>query len=108
KPLKEFKEYLSVWFSLKRTKYDLVINVEKGSSSGRISTILPQADFKFYGDDFEELIKKYPDFGHISKYPVYNFIRFLEVLYQKPLQGDVHVLDINLLMPKKSKAKMIC
>ena len=105
KPLKEFKEYLSVWFSLKRTKYDLVINVEKGSSSGRISTILPQADFKFYGDDFAELIKKHPDFGHISKYPVYNFRRFLEVLYQKPLQGDVPVLDIKLTDAEKEQGK---
>ena len=57
KPLKDFSEYLKVWFSLKRTTYDLVINVEKGSSSGRISTIIPSADFKFYGDDFVHYLK---------------------------------------------------
>ncbi len=96
KPLKDFSEYLKVWFSLKRTKYDLVINVEKGSSSGRISTIIPSADFKFYGDDFEELKNKYSDIKHIAKYPVYNFRRFLEILNQKPLQGNVPVLDLKL------------
>lgn len=96
KPLKDFKEYLKVWFSLKRTKYDLVINVEKGSSSGRISTILPNAAFKFYGDDFEVLQQKHSDILHIAKYPVYNFRRFLELLNQQPLQSDVPVLDLKL------------
>ena len=96
KPLKEFSEYLKVWFSLKRTKYDLVINVEKGSSSGRISTIIPPANFKFYGDDFEEIKSKYSDILHIAKYPVYNFRRFLEVLNQQPSKEPVPVLDLKL------------
>src|SRR5690606_33892161 len=95
KPLKEFGQYLKVWFSLKRTNYDLVINVEKGSSSGRISTIIAPADFKFYGDDFEELQEKYPDIKHIAKYPIYNFRRFLEVLNQQPLTDEVPVLDLK-------------
>lgn len=103
KPLKEFKEYLNVWFSLSRNKYDLVINVEKGSSSGRISTILPNANFKFYGDDFEELKNTHTDFEHISKYPVYNFRRFLELLNQKPLQSSVPLLDIKLSEDEKKQ-----
>lgn len=105
KPLKDFSEYLKVWFSLKRTKYDLVINVEKGSSSGRISTIIPSADFKFYGDDFEELKDKYSDIEHIAKYPVYNFRRFLEVLNQQPLTGDVPVLDLKLSEAELNQGK---
>ncbi|HLV50937.1 MAG TPA: hypothetical protein VKY44_03140, partial [Flavobacterium sp.] len=96
KPLKEFGAYLKVWFSLKRTNYDLVINVEKGSSSGRISTIIAPADFKFYGDDFEELQQKHPDIKHIAKYPVYNFRRFMELLNQKPLTDEIPVLDVKL------------
>jgi len=96
KPLKDFKEYLKVWYSLKRTTYDLVINVEKGSSSGRISTILPNADFKFFGDDFEELKQQHTDILHIAKYPVYNFRRFLDLLNQKRLQNEVPVLDLKL------------
>lgn len=96
KPLKEFGNYLKVWFSLKSTKYDLIINVEKGSSSGRISATIAPANFKFYGDDFEELAQKYDDFAHISKYPIYNFRRFLELLNQKPMSGEVPVLDLKL------------
>lgn len=96
KPLKDFWNYLSVWFSLKRTKYDLVINVEKGSSSGRISTIIAPGEFKFYGDVFEELQSQHSDLGHIAKSPVYNFRKFLEALNQKPLTGDVPVLDLKL------------
>jgi len=105
KPMKDFAEYLKVWFSLKRTKYDLVINVEKGSSSGRISTIIPAADFKFYGDDYEELKSKYVDFDHISKYPVYNFRKFMEILHQQPQNGDVPVLDLKLSVEEKKKGK---
>lgn len=105
KPLKDFSNYLKVWFSLKRTKYDLVINVEKGSSSGRISTIIPLADFKFYGDDFDELKNKYNDIEHIAKYPVYNFRRFLEVLNQKPLQENVPVLDLKLSTEELQQGK---
>lgn len=105
KPMKDFSEYLKVWFSLKRTKYDLVINVEKGSSSGRISTIIPSADFKFYGDDFEELKNKYDDFDHISKYPVYNFRKFMEILHQQPQNGGLPVLDLKLSAEEKEKGK---
>ncbi len=96
KPLKDFKAYLKTWVSLKQTKYDLVINVEKGSSSGRISTIIPTANFKFYGDDFEDLKSKFSDFEHIAKYPVYNFRKFLELLNQTPQKNEVPVLDIKL------------
>lgn len=96
KPFKEFGNYLKVWVSLRKYKYDLVINVEKGSSSGRISAIVAKADFKFFGDDFEELNGKYSDLLHIAKYPIYNFRRFLEILNQKPLSGEVPVLDLKL------------
>ncbi|WCM42509.1 lipopolysaccharide heptosyltransferase family protein [Flavobacterium sp. CBA20B-1] len=106
KPLKDFSEYLKVWFSLKRTKYDLVINVEKGSSSGRISTIIPSANFKFYGDDFEELKSVYNDIAHIAKYPVYNFRRFLEILHQKPFSGAVPVLDIKLSADELAQGRL--
>lgn len=96
KPLKDFQTYIKVWLSLKQSTYDLVINVEKGSSSGRISTIITPANFKFYGDDFEELKATHDDILHIAKYPVYNFRRFLELLNQKPLTGPVPVLDLKL------------
>ncbi|HLW62864.1 MAG TPA: glycosyltransferase family 9 protein, partial [Flavobacterium sp.] len=82
-----------------------VINVEKGSSSGRISTIIAPADFKFYGDDFEELQQKHSDIKHIAKYPVYNFRRFLELLNQKPLTDEVPVLNIKLSTEEKSNGK---
>lgn len=105
KPLKDFSEYLKVWYSLKRTSYDLVINVEKGSSSGRISTILPSANFKFFGDDFDEIKTKYSDIEHIAKYPVYNFRRFLEILNQKPASTPVPVLDLKLSQKELEQGK---
>lgn len=96
KPFKEFGKYIKVWFSLRKHKYDLVINVEKASSSGRISAIVAKADFKFFGDDFEELNVKYADFSHIAKYPIYNFRRFLEILIQKSSNKEVPLVDLKL------------
>lgn len=105
KPLKDFSEYMKVWFSLKRSKYDLVINVEKGSSSGRISTIIPTANFKFFGDDFEELQDKHTNILHIAKYPVYNFRKFLQLLNQHPLNTEVPGLDLKLSNIELEKGK---
>ena len=55
--------------------------------------------------DFEELKSKYSDFDHISKYPVYNFRRFMEILHQQPQNGDVPVLDLKLSSTEKEKGK---
>ncbi len=107
KTFDDFYTYLKVWASLKKKKYDLVINVEKGSSSGRYSTALPTASFKFFGDDWEHLKTKYSDYGHIAKYPVYNFRHFLELMKQKPLSQDVPLLDIRLSNEEKEQGKKV-
>lgn len=96
KPFKEFGKYLAVWIKLRRKKYDLVINVEKGSSSGRISALIARSEFKFFGDDFEGLTEKYSDYEHMAKFPVYNFRQFLRVLNQKVEEREVPKLSLRL------------
>lgn len=105
KPFKEFGKYISVWFALRKRKYDLVINVEKGSSSGRISALVARSEFKFFGDDFEELPKKYSDFSHMAKFPVYNCREFLKSLNQKIEDTEVPKLNLRLDEEEITKGK---
>ena len=46
KPFNELIKYIACWFKLKTHTYDLVINGDKNSSSGRLSTQLVKAPFK--------------------------------------------------------------
>lgn len=78
KPFSNLFAYLKVWLKIERKKYDLAINVDKDSSSGRLAVELSHAAFKFYGDDLNENESKAEDYLHIAKYPVYNFRDFLK------------------------------
>lgn len=96
KPMKELRKYLSVWVALKRKKYDIVINVDKGSSSGRISVNIAKASCKIFGDEFEEGFALYQDYEHIAKQPVYNFRNILP-FFAKSNQGKaIPAMDLRL------------
>ena len=84
KPFDHLLDYIGCWISLKKVKYDLVINVEKGSSSGRLSTIVAPGDFKFFGDSIEDSADKHADNAHYAKYPVYNFRGFFGIFKSDP------------------------
>lgn len=96
KPLKEFGNYIKLWAKIRQKNYDLVINVERGSSSGRISAAISKAKYAFFGDDFVELKKVHKDYDHISKYPVYNLRMFLQKLGMNIPNKEVPVLDLKL------------
>lgn len=80
KPFKSLVAYSKVWISLKKTPYDLAINVDQNSSSGRLAVQFSNAKYKFFGDSNEEEIGHKSDFEHIAKYPVYNFRNYLSKL----------------------------
>lgn len=72
KPFSSLLQYMAVWFKLKARKYDVVINVDRKSSSGRLSTKIANARFKFFGDNCECISATEPDARHIAKSPVYE------------------------------------
>jgi ADP-heptose:LPS heptosyltransferase len=79
-PKKHFKElgrYLLAWTKLKQKKYDLVINAEASSSSGRLSTKVSRAKHKFFGFERHHNLITCQDGIHISKYPIYSLRYFL-------------------------------
>jgi len=95
KPFKALIAYMKVWLTLRQKNYDLVINVEKSSSSGRLSTTFAKAKYKLYGDEF---IKNETDEDqvHYGKYPVYQFRKFVE-LFTKTENNNIYpILNIQL------------
>ena len=109
KPFKELVKYLKVWISLKTHKYDIVINVDNNSSSGRLSTQFSNAQFKFFNDQDEDLQEKSNGYEHMAKFPVYNFrnnlirLGFSGVDINKPIP----TLDIKLSPSEIATGKAI-
>ncbi|MDV6168959.1 glycosyltransferase family 9 protein [Flavobacterium sp. DG1-102-2] len=96
KPFKELFKYINVWVSLKRHRYDLVINLDRASSSGRLSTSFVTAKNKFFGEYIEELAEKHSDYRHMAKNPVYNFRYFLSKMGVKSNAAIVPTLNLKL------------
>jgi len=96
KPFNNIIAYFKVWILIKKQKYDLVVNVDQGSSSGRLATQFSDAKYKCFGDFNEENQEVTNDYNHIAKYPVYNFRNYLR---KKGLQVNNRIiapLDLKL------------
>ena len=109
-PKKHFKElsgYLNGWISIKKNHYDLAINVDKDSSSGRLSVQLANATYKFFGEGDEDIQSKYADYNHIAKYPVYNLRNYLAKLGIPKKESPVPSLLLQLSDAEKNAGKEI-
>lgn len=107
KPFKELIAYMNVWISLRKYHYDIVINVDKNSSSGRLSTQFTNARFKFFNDLDEELQNKYADYNHIAKFPVYNLRKYLSQLGLNLEDKPVPLLDLKLNSDELANGKKV-
>ena len=107
KPFSNLYIYTKSWISIKSKKYDLVINGDKNSSSGRLLTQISNATFKVFGDVDESIQKQYSDHKHISKSPVYNLRHYLIKLGFPKNNNPVPVLAIKLSDDEISDAKKI-
>lgn len=108
KPFNNLFTYLKVWMTIERKKYDMVLNVDKDSSSGRLAVEISHATYKFYGDTPDETQIKNDDYDHIAKYPVYNFRDYLKTIGMKINTSDsVAVVDLKLSNEEIEKGKKI-
>ncbi|KFC23713.1 glycosyltransferase family 9 protein [Epilithonimonas lactis] len=96
KPFSSLGKYIKGWFQLKFRKYDLVINSNPGSSSGRLSVLATNSTYKFFGDHDEELSAKYPDYNHDAKKTIYNLRKFLTELGFPENNSEIPSLKIVL------------
>lgn len=107
KPFKHLIDYFQVWTKIKRQRYDIVINVNKGSSSGRLSAQFANAKYKFFGETDETIQLKHSDYNHIAKYPVYEFRSFLTKLGFRENENPVPSLDLKLSPAELAEGKKI-
>ena len=96
KPFKGIVKYLAGWVHIRDKKYDLVINADPSSSSGRIATKAARGTYKIYGDQTVTETARYNDYKHMAKQPVYNFRLSMEKLGFKVDQKPVYPLDLKL------------
>lgn len=107
KPFSNLFKYVMCWVSIKRKQYDMVINGDKDSSSGRLLTNLAKAPLKVFGDVNEDIQTKYDDYLHISKYPVYNLRWYLSKLGYPENNSSLPVLNLKLSTEEISNGKQI-
>lgn len=104
KPFKDLVNYIKVWLKIKRKKYDLVINVDKQSSSGRLSTSFANSKYKLFGDEFIADTTQENQL-HQAQYPVYQFRKFLELFEGKDRKEAVPQQNIQLSEREIEKGK---
>jgi ADP-heptose:LPS heptosyltransferase len=107
KPFSNLFKYAKSWFSITNKKYDLVINGDKNSSSGRLLTQLANAKIKVFGESYIELENTFQDYKHISKAPIYNLRHYLNKLGFNNNDHELPLLDIKLSKAEISSGKTI-
>lgn len=96
KPFSNIFKYLKGWVSLRTRKYDLVINANFGSSSGRISTLAANSKYKMFGEFDEKYTEQIEDYQHSAKQSIYDLRQFLSELGVSENKNDIPFLDIKL------------
>ena len=71
KPFKNILNYYACWFSIFHHNYDLAINANRVSSSGKLAVKLSKSRYKFF-NVFNKELSKNKDYTHNAKNPIYN------------------------------------
>lgn len=105
KPFKNLIQYLLVWVKLRRKNYDLAINIDNGSSSGKLSTQLVKSKIKIFGAVDNDLSLQKEDYIHIAKAPVYNLRKSLSKVMDIKEEKPIPPLSIRLNEEEKKRGK---
>lgn len=104
KPFDNLFRYFEVWIKLLFNKYDLIINVDEFSSSGRIATSLARSKFKIIGQrenlDYMSINEKSK---HIAIRPIEIVRRYLGTDLIK--ENEYPLLDLKLDEREKENGK---
>lgn len=107
KPFKNLIQYLFTWLSIRKKRYDIVINVDKDSSSGRLSTKFANSTYKLFDDENEYFNLKYKDYKHLAKHPVYSLRFFLSTIGIPNVERKIPSLDFKLNSEEITEGKKI-
>lgn len=72
RPFDHFREYLSGWIKIREENYDLVINIDKGSSSGTVATAFAKSRYKIYGQYHQEIDNGLMEQKHMAKTSIFE------------------------------------
>jgi ADP-heptose:LPS heptosyltransferase len=107
RPFPHFVQYIESWLSIMTREYDMVINVDKGSSSGKLSLQIANSKHKVSGDVFENLRSKFNDYDHHAKFPVYNFRNYVIGQGLKQRNSAMPALDLKLSPAEIADGKVL-
>ena len=107
KPFKTLIQYFQVWKQIRKQHYDIVINVDKNSSSGKLATQFAHSKYKFFGDSNDDNALKYKDYKHIAKYPIYDFRSYLTQLGLKKNENPIPSLNLKLSSLEIAEGKKV-
>lgn len=96
RPFGEPVQYIKVWLSLRKRRYDLAFNVADGSSSGRLSTRFARARWRFYNNAEDVSVIHFPDYRHMALSPVYRFRRYLVCPFPDLMRISAPSLSLRL------------
>ncbi|WP_424495041.1 glycosyltransferase family 9 protein [Salinimicrobium sp. GXAS 041] len=106
KPFKQLFQYGKSWVDLKKHRYDIVVNIDKGSSSGTLATKFANADLKFFGNMEEDRPFEAEKF-HMAKFPVYHFRECISRLGYSKNKKPVPSLNLELSTSEIAAGKKI-
>lgn len=98
-PKKHFKQlfrYLSCWIHLKSRKYNLVINADLNSSSGRLATLISKSKYCLFEEEILDQKSLPLDYNHFAKKTVYQLREYLEKKGMQISKNEIQPLAINL------------
>lgn len=96
RPFQHLIEYVYTWTQIKKYQYDMVINVDQSSSSGRLSVRLANSRHKILGEVVEVLKTKFKDYEHHAKFPIYNFRNHLKKISMAKIDRPIPTLNLRL------------
>jgi len=102
---RQFYRYMYCWISLKSRTYDLAINANSGSSSGRLATGFARAKHYFQGEETAHSADFPDDYHHFAKKSIYQLRRFLEKSGIPDTKEEIPPLDIKLKENEKTNGK---
>ena len=107
KPFSNLLKYVLCWVSIKRKTYDIVINADKDSSSGRLLTSLAKAPLKVFTAANDDIKQSHGDYMHIAKYPIYNLRRYLAELNFPKNTTALPLLNLKLTQAEIANGKSL-
>jgi ADP-heptose:LPS heptosyltransferase len=96
KPVKALRKYIATWLSLKKNDYDLVINIDRNSASGRLATEFAHGKYKFFDDAGSENCATQSNYTHLGAHPVHQLRRFMSGFGIQAIEKAVPSLNLKL------------